>query len=47
MDARSRGSIPLGVAAGFAVHVLLGGFMPVVGDLLAGFVAGYLARGAG
>jgi len=42
-----RGNFALGVIAGFILNLILGGALPVVGDLAAGFVAGYLAVGAG
>jgi len=41
-----RGSIGLGVLAGFLLLTLLG-FIPIVGALIAGLVAGLVARGAG
>ena len=42
-----RGSFALGVFVGFILNLLLGGVLPVIGDLIAGFVAGYPAVGAG
>jgi len=43
---RPKGSIGLGIVAGFLLLILLG-YIPIFGALMAGFVAGLITRGAG
>jgi len=43
---QSGGNLFLAILVGFCLHLLLG-FVPIIGDFVAGLIAGYIARGAG